>query len=774
MTDDWVNSQIAIALERYLKTTLNYYQAAQENLISQQRNCFLTMFGPDQLTQWSDQELLERLPYNTNHAEPLDYWLEARSDALFDTPLFGDLGGGGSIAKFGLWQNKNTGQWRARFPGDRTAHTISYSQAVQIAHRRREEMIATCKVFQHLKDIPIQDLDPQAVQAQLTKAAPQSHSTAWLHKYLHLVFPERVTWYTTLPRLQAALYRLGISAPVIELYALDITLLRWLEKLPVLDPYSLAMRYRLLPDLPPRDHWCFKAANARETHDTLIANNCIALGPMAVGNLAGLFSLCQKTEIRHGLKLAFQDAGIVPDAKHINDLLHLGHSLQPGSLIALLSDSLTITAIGEVQSGYSYAFNHEQPHRVQVHWLSEQPFRFSQPVNFTSSHFVPLTPRDSRVTQLEAAQLIDNLRHPSRSQRFHKMPALVFDLAPPEPLIGQLLTMLGRKKQIILYGPPGTSKTYSAEQTAWELVARGNFGCLPKQLTATQQERILGRQGGDPYIAFCTFHAMYGYEDFIEGYRPSADGFELIPGVMRRMVSAAEQQSDKHFVLIIDEINRGNIAQIFGELMTLLEPARRGVTRTLLPLSRTSFTVPPNLYLIATMNTADRSISLLDTALRRRFGFKELLPNPDLLADSRIAEIGLATWLRALNRRLREQLGQDGRHLQVGHAYFMADGKPLRKLAHIAAVVRDEIWPLLQEYCYDDLSALAAILAAEEGGIYDIHSTDLRHELFEPNHEKALCKALNALVTSSDKALEMDSCEAPKKVFVNAPKTPID
>lgn len=770
MTHNVVNSQIALALDSYLKTTLNHHWAAQVDVINQQRERFLAAFGPNQLAQWGDHELLDRLPYNNSNTEPLDYWLEARSDDLFNTQLFGELGGGNYTTKFGLWQDNHMGEWRTRFPGDPTTKIISHNQAVQIAHKRREEMLAACQILAQLKNVSIQEIAPHSVQTLLIKAAPQFHTKAWLHKYLHLIFPHWVTWFSTLPRRQAALYRLGILTQGTGPYALDITLLRWLDTLPVLRHYPVPLRYRLLPDLPPRDHWCVNVPSSGEIPDTFIANGCIALGPMPVGNLAGLFSLHKKTEIRQGLKLAFQEAGIVPDAKHINDLLHLGHSLQPSSLISLLRDSCTVVAIGEVQSGYTYAFHHPQPHRVQVRWLCEQPFRLSQPINFASSNFVRLAPNDSRVTELEAAQLMDMLRYPSQSLRPHKKPPLpALDLAPPEPLVEQLLTMLGRKKQIILYGPPGTGKTYSAEQTAWELIARSNFGCLPDQLSATQKERVLGGQGSDPFMALCTFHPIYGYEDFIEGYRPSADGFELVPGIMRRMVSAAENKPDKQFVLIIDEINRGNIAQIFGELITLLESTRRGLTRTLLPLSRTSFTVPPNLYLIGTMNTADRSISQLDIALRRRFGFKELLPNPDLLRDSRINEISLATWLRALNRRLREQLSLDGRHLQVGHGYFMTDGKPLRKLADIAAVVRDEIWPLLQEYCYDDLSALAVILAAETGGIYDVHRADLRYELFQSGSEKALCKALNALVTATDKADEIHQNASQK-----TQKTPID
>jgi 5-methylcytosine-specific restriction protein B len=324
----------------------------------------------------------------------------------------------------------------------------------------------------------------------------------------------------------------------------------------------------------------------------------------------------------------------------------------------------------------------------------------------------------------------------------------------PPPLEGiarQVVDMLDRKRQVILYGPPGTGKTYHAERIALEVIARHNFNCLPSQLSDRQRDMAYGRGGTDPYIATCTFHPMYSYEDFIEGYRPNGEGFKLEPGIFKKMVTAAQAQPAKRFVLIIDEINRGNIPKIFGELITLIETSKRATTSSLLPLSKEPFTVTDNLLVIGTMNTADRSILLLDTALRRRFAFKELLPEPHLLRTGAIADVALSTWLRALNRRIVEQLGRDGRNLQVGHAYLMPGGKPAATISRIGEIVRDELWPLLQEYCYEDPNKLANILAADKGGVFDRDTANLRFELFEPGREDALAQALTAIVTPDDK-----------------------
>ena len=134
-------------------------------------------------------------------------------------------------------------------------------------------------------------------------------------------------------------------------------------------------------------------------------------------------------------------------------------------------------------------------------------------------------------------------------------------------------------------------------------------------------------------------------------------------------------------------------------------------------MSRSAFRVPPNVLLIGTMNTADRSIALLDTALRRRFGFVELMPDASLLEGATVAGIPLGPWLDALNRRICEHVGRDARNLQVGHSFLLEGGQPVKDAVRFFRVVRDEIIPLLEEYCYEDFDALHSILGS---GLVDL------------------------------------------------------
>ena len=179
--------------------------------------------------------------------------------------------------------------------------------------------------------------------------------------------------------------------------------------------------------------------------------------------------------------------------------------------------------------------------------------------------------------------------------------------------------------------------------------------------------------------------------------------------------------------LIIDEFNRGDAARIFGELLTLIEADKRGRSPVELPYSRDAFVVPKNVFLIATMNTADRSIALLDTALRRRFGFHELMPDSRVLEGSYASDVNLAALLREINARILRSIKRDARNLQVGHSYFQRDGSPLRDFADLRRVLRHEVLPLLQEYCYDDPSALRSIVGER---LIDPETNEIRTELF--------------------------------------------
>ena len=264
-------------------------------------------------------------------------------------------------------------------------------------------------------------------------------------------------------------------------------------------------------------------------------------------------------------------------------------------------------------------------------------------------------------------------------------------------------------KNQILYGPPGTGKTFHAVDRALAIID----GVRVKDVVRDMEKfRKLRRSD---QIAMVTFHQNYAYEDFIEGIRPvlSNDvggqvGYELRDGIFKKIAQAAGEELDKRFVLIIDEINRGNIAKIFGELITLIEKSRRlgadDETKVTLPYSGKSFGVPDNLYLIGTMNTADRSIQLLDTALRRRFDFVEMMPDPNHkdISDN-VEGVDCRKMIEAMNRRISALL--DREH-QIGHTYLMG----VDTMEKLFGTFQNEIFPLLQEYFFDDWSKIQAVM----------------------------------------------------------------
>ena len=262
----------------------------------------------------------------------------------------------------------------------------------------------------------------------------------------------------------------------------------------------------------------------------------------------------------------------------------------------------------------------------------------------------------------------------------------------------------------ILYGPPGTGKTWSTTNLSLKIIGKISND------RETNQKRFadlrFNRKTGTGQIEMITFHQNFAYEDFIEGIRPRVGekgslSYEMHTGIFKRIVEAAMARRNERFVVIIDEINRGNIAKIFGELITLIEDSRRlgqkDETCVTLPYSGENFGIPDNLYLIGTMNTADRSIQLLDTALRRRFIFRERMPEPEHKYIRDIDGIDCSELLKAMNRRIAALL--DREH-QIGHTYLLN----VDSMEKLSDTMRDRIFPLLQEYFFDDWAKIRAVL----------------------------------------------------------------
>ena len=258
----------------------------------------------------------------------------------------------------------------------------------------------------------------------------------------------------------------------------------------------------------------------------------------------------------------------------------------------------------------------------------------------------------------------------------------------------------------ILYGAPGTGKTYATAEYAMAIIERRKVDLTQKspseRATLMKKYKEAIQQGR---ITFTTFHQSYGYEDFIQGLRPDTQngGFNFVPvdGVFKRIADEAIQHGDKDYVIIIDEINRANISKVFGELITLIEEDKRWGEINALSVTLPSgqiFAVPNNLFIVGTMNSADKSISLIDAALRRRFAFMEVVPNASIVENA-----VLKTVLERLNEELFKEL--ESTDLLVGHAYFM--GKEEKDLC---GIMNQSIIPLLYEYFYDNSNKVKNIL----------------------------------------------------------------
>ncbi len=284
------------------------------------------------------------------------------------------------------------------------------------------------------------------------------------------------------------------------------------------------------------------------------------------------------------------------------------------------------------------------------------------------------------------------------------------DVPPPVPPSPN--PSVNHPRNRILYGPPGTGKTWHAVNHALAIID----GVVVSSTDDQEHRKRFHDLRGEGKIAMVTFHQNFAYEDFIEGIRPNLKGsevaYKLQNGIFKRIASAARDavgaETDERFVLVIDEINRGNIAKIFGELITLIEDSRRlgqdDATEVTLPYSGEIFGVPDNLYIVGTMNTADRSIQLLDTALRRRFTFMEMMPNPQHhMIETDIDGVNCKDLLTAINKRVAALL--DREH-QIGHTYLFN----VAGMEELSFTFRNRIFPLLQEYFFDDWVKIRAVL----------------------------------------------------------------
>ena len=336
--------------------------------------------------------------------------------------------------------------------------------------------------------------------------------------------------------------------------------------------------------------------------------------------------------------------------------------------------------------------------------LREPSNKISKGMSYKSDYVLISEKIIYEISSNESASFARDILRPFFNIEIKNLNGLWESEVPPPPVI-ELPPAVEPPPQLfplnqILCGPPGTGKTFLTAAYAVAI-------CDNQKLSAPPDKKRFDQLRADGRIKFVTFHQSYGYEDFIEGIKPTVDergniSYKVEAGVFKKFCDEAKNFPTANFVFIIDEINRGNISKIFGELITLIEDDKRGELHATLPYSQDEFTVPKNVYLLGTMNTADRSIALLDTALRRRFNFVEMMPRPDLLREN-VDGLNLRKVLEKINGQIENLLDRDH---TIGHAYLIR----CEKIEDVAEIFQSKIIPLLQEYFFDDYEKIRDVL----------------------------------------------------------------
>lgn len=443
------------------------------------------------------------------------------------------------------------------------------------------------------------------------------------------------------------------------------------------------------------DYWVFAPGEKASLWGESFDNGVATIGWEDVGDL-NQFST--KEEISD------QVAGCYPEnnASSVASMLwSFSYRMKPGDVVFAKAGLFKVCGWGIVCGDYRYDedrdfFNHTLP----VDWKSNHELMMPDGVQLPGQTLTLMTGKKGFLDAVSKGyENIPGLSEPVQDDEVstaftYSKEHAVKDLFIPEEKIDRIIRQLRRKKNIILQGAPGTGKTFVARRIAYLLMGEA----VPSRAPIMQ------------------FHQSTTYEDFVQGYRPDqSGGFKLKNGGFFEFCEFARKQPDRPFVFVIDEINRGNLSKIFGELLMLLEHDKRGgdfaVPLTYAQNISDTFSVPANLYLIGTMNTADRSLSLVDYALRRRFAFESLEPEFDSPVFAAVLKSSGATddlvrkvreRMVALNHLISSDSSSLGKGYQIGHSFFVPIPGQIADNGWLDEVIECEIIPLLGEYWGDD------------------------------------------------------------------------
>ncbi len=431
----------------------------------------------------------------------------------------------------------------------------------------------------------------------------------------------------------------------------------------------------------PRHYWLYSPGAQASEWDEFSSSGVMAIGWDQLGDLAAYPS-------RKAIRQALDVEGTGGSMKNASlALWQFQNEVAVGDIIYAKRGRREIVGRGEVTSDARF-----EPERASFRHIRSVKWThtgsWEHPGHAATKTLTDITAYHDYVEQLEelvTGESEPELPQQSETPRPYDSAAFVKEVYLPEERCIRLRSLLARKKNIILAGPPGVGKTFAAKRLAYSIMGVQDSG----------------------RAQMVQFHQSYSYEDFMMGYRPTeAGGFKLAEGPFYQFCKKAQADDDRPYFFIIDEINRGNISKIFGELLMLIEADKRGHKLRLL-YKNEDFSVPANVHIIGMMNTADRSLAVLDYALRRRFGFFEMAPGFDSAGFTRWQQdIGSPTLDRLVEVviDLNTTIADDpalGQGFAIGHSYLCSSAEA-EDDTWLSSVVDDELIPLLEEYWFDE------------------------------------------------------------------------
>lgn len=448
-----------------------------------------------------------------------------------------------------------------------------------------------------------------------------------------------------------------------------------------------------------RRYWLYSPGERARLWDEFYDGGIMGIRWDELGDLARFDT---KAAIKATMKQQYGDA-----KSYMNDGLavwQFAHELAVGDVVLAKRGLSTVIGRGVVQSDYVYhGSRSEYKHIRRVNWT--QRGEWEHPGQAAAKTLTDITPYTEYVANLEALIMGDadtpesddepDINYPDYSEA-----DFLDEVYISAERYATLKGLLLRKKNVILQGAPGVGKTFAAQRLAFSLMG----------------EKDTSR------VKMVQFHQSYSYEDFVMGYRPDGAGFRLAEGPFYRFCKIAEGDDERPYYFIIDEINRGNLSKIFGELLMLIECDKRGEKNALRLLYKDEqFHVPANVHIIGMMNTADRSLAMIDYALRRRFAFFDM--EPAFASEGfRARQIAIQNprfdALIAMIECLNKAIGEDaslGIGFRIGHSYFCTND--VVDDAWLSSVVEYELIPLLNEYWFDEPSKVESWAARLRGAL---------------------------------------------------------